>query len=80
MNASHLDASLDWLTIAKHFQMSGSGREFRVTDIGTRTIVAVAIGEKEKADPSWLNGPPYAVAEIVFDENDFAAIEPVETT
>jgi hypothetical protein len=21
-------------------------------------------------DPSWLNGPPYAVAEIVFDEND----------
>lgn len=21
-------------------------------------------------DPSWLNGPPYAVEEVVFDEND----------
>jgi len=21
-------------------------------------------------DPSWLNGPPYAVAEVVFDENE----------
>ena len=21
-------------------------------------------------DPSWLNGPPYAVEEVVFDENE----------
>ena len=21
-------------------------------------------------DPSWLNGPPYAVEELVFDENE----------
>ena len=27
------------------------------------------------ADPSWLNGPPYAVAEIVFDELDFPACQ-----
>jgi hypothetical protein len=24
-------------------------------------------------NPSWLNGPPYAVDEIVFDENDLPA-------
>jgi hypothetical protein len=26
----------------------------------------------------WFNGPPYAVAETVFDENDMEACEPVE--
>ena len=75
MNASHLYPTLDWLSIGSHFQFSDF--EFRVTDIGTRTIVAVKITEKEKADPSWLNGPPYAVAELVFDEDDFEAIEPL---
>jgi hypothetical protein len=73
-DASHLDQKLTWLSIGSHFQIDE--REFLVTDIGTRTIVAVRITEKEKADPSWLNGPPYAIAEIVFDENDFEAIEP----
>jgi hypothetical protein len=29
-------------------------------------------------DPSWLNGPPYAVAEIVFDEYDFETCYPTE--
>lgn len=24
-------------------------------------------------DPSWLNGPPYAVEEVVFDEHDLPA-------
>ena len=28
-----------------------------------------------EVDPSWLNGPPYALAEHVFDENDFAACQ-----
>ena len=28
-------------------------------------------------DPSWYHGPPYAVAEIVFDEYDLEACEPV---
>lgn len=28
-------------------------------------------------DPSWLNGPPYAVAEAVFDEYDQEGCEPV---
>ena len=50
------------------------GREFwtasgqwRCTDIGTRTIVAIRL---DKEDHSWYKGPPYAVAESVFDEYD----------
>lgn len=27
-------------------------------------------------DPTWLNGPPYALAERVFDEDDLPACEP----
>lgn len=29
------------------------------------------------AQAGWFNGPPYAVAEIVIDEDDMAACEPV---
>jgi hypothetical protein len=48
----------------------GSACEFpyRVTDVGTRTITAIHLNRPH--DPSWYNGPPYAVPEIVFDEND----------
>jgi hypothetical protein len=52
--------------IGKAFYTSG-GR-WLCTDIGTRTVVAVSV--KEKPDKSWLDGPPYAVAEVVFDEYD----------
>lgn len=41
---------------------------WRCTDIGTRTIIAIKISDRD--DPSWFNGPPYAVVEMVFDEND----------
>ncbi|NTF17120.1 hypothetical protein G6L37_01580 [Agrobacterium rubi] len=51
-----------------------SGNEYRVTDKGTRVIVAVMVDEKALADPSWLDGPPYALAEQVFDEYDFPAM------
>ena len=57
--------------------------QWRCTDIGTRTIIAINISDKtvltvddgltrnQKIDASsWLNGPPYAVVEHVFDEND----------
>jgi hypothetical protein len=30
----------------------------------------VRITNRLEGDPSWLNGPPYAVGELVFDEND----------
>ena len=66
-------------------------REWRCTDIGTRTIIAIcldatevvtsfrdsAVPEKtrtlmhaEANAEGWFNGPPYAVAERVFDEYD----------
>jgi hypothetical protein len=54
----------------------GIGDEFetdtgrwRVTDIGTRTVIAIRISDHQD-DPSWFNGPPYAVKEVVFDEDD----------
>jgi len=39
----------------------------RCTDVGTRTIVAIRL---DAPDTTWYIGPPYAVAEIVLDEND----------
>lgn len=61
---------------------------WRCTDVGTRTICAISLEPHEITtrnpdgtqttaitdDPSWLNGPPYAVVERVFDENDFGAL------
>ncbi len=60
---------------------------WRCTDVGTRTIIAIHLSRVEVTtqsddgpltskvvsnDPSWFNGPPYAVAEQVFDEHDIA--------
>ncbi|MCW6037448.1 hypothetical protein K4A83_14370 [Spirulina subsalsa FACHB-351] len=47
------------------------GGVWRCTDIGTRTIIAIRISDYD--DTSWFNGPPYAVCETVFDENDLEA-------
>lgn len=47
---------------------TATGR-WRCTDVGTRTICAI----KLEGDPLDWNGPPYPVAEHVFDENDFGA-------
>lgn len=47
--------------------LTSSGCVWRCTDVGTRTIVAIQI-EEGRAD--WYSGPPYAVEETVFDEND----------
>jgi len=41
---------------------------WRCTDVGSRVIVAVCLSDHPK-DPSWYDGPPYAVAEFVFDED-----------
>ena len=65
-----------------------SGRQWRCTDLGTRTVIAIRIDSvevgstvpelrrtlvsSEAAAEGWFNGPPYAVAESVFDENDLA--------
>lgn len=45
---------------------TATGR-WRCTDVGTRVIVAIRLAAP---DVSWYNGPPYAVAEVVFDEYD----------
>jgi len=42
---------------------------WRCTDIGSRVVVAVCLSNHSD-DLSWYNGPPYAVAEHVFDEDD----------
>ncbi len=48
---------------------TGSEKTFRCTDIGKRVIVAICLDDHPD-DASWYNGPPYAVAEHVFDEYD----------
>ncbi len=70
------------------------GKTYRVTDIGTRTIVVIridkadiasrirkseidirSISREEAEKAGWFKGPPYAVAEHVFDEDHFAGME-----
>jgi hypothetical protein len=53
--------------------LTASGR-WRCTDVGRRTIAAIRLNHDD--DPSWYNGPPYAVMETVFDEYDFEGCEP----
>lgn len=50
---------------------SGPGL-WRVTDVGSRVIVAIRL---DTTAPDWHVGPPYAVAEVVFDEDDMDGIE-----
>jgi hypothetical protein len=69
-----------------------SGRQRRCTDIGTRTAIAIRIdivdvgganpelqrtlSQAEAEADGGFNGPPYAVAEVVFDEDDMPACSP----
>jgi hypothetical protein len=53
--------------------VTGSGR-WRCTDVGTRTIIAIKLDLDH--DPNWYNGPPYAVAESVFDEDGMEDCDP----
>lgn len=68
------------LTIGQEFVRESDGHRFRVTDVGHRTFLAIdltACEQSHPGDPSWLNGPPYAVPEMVWDESDFGALEGV---
>jgi antitoxin ParD1/3/4 len=47
--------------------MTATGR-WRVTDLGSRTVIAIKL---DQTNPRNYNGPPYSIAESVFDENDF---------
>ena len=53
--------------------LTGSGR-WRCTDVGTRTIAAIKLDLDH--DPAWYGGPPYAVAESVFDEYGIEDCDP----
>ena len=61
MNHSDFKRNLDFL--------SAGGFPYRCTDVGERTITAIAL---KGSSPAWLEGPPYAVKEEVFDELDMA--------
>tara|TARA_R110002072_G_scaffold205468_1_gene363408 strand:- start:191 stop:382 length:192 start_codon:yes stop_codon:yes gene_type:complete len=43
----------------------------RCIDIGTQTVITIKVSDYD--DPSWFNGPPYAVVETMFGEDDWEA-------
>ena len=66
------------MKIGQEFTDPATHQRWRVTDVGTRTFLAVCISEPQReADASSLNGPPDAVAEEVWDEYSFGALEAV---
>lgn len=59
--------------IGLEFLMGGA--RWRCTDIGTRIIAAIKLDRD--GEPTWYDGPPYAVAEYCLDEEDLEACEPI---
>lgn len=51
---------------------SCTGQRWKCTDVGARTILAIEL--KPELDSSWFVGPPYAVVEVSFDENDMSGV------
>jgi hypothetical protein len=68
-------AFLSQFKIGDEFILSEEVR-WRVTDVGSRTLIAIDIS---KGDTINYSGPPYHVSEVAFDEYDFPAIVKVET-
>jgi hypothetical protein len=58
--------------LGSYFKIEGNADDtvWRVTDVGTRVVIAI------EYRPGWMSGPPYAVVEIVFDENDQVVMVP----
>lgn len=52
--------------------VTATGR-WRCTDVGTRVVIAIQLGA---SDSSWYNGPPFAAAEVVFDEHNLKGCSP----
>ena len=66
-----------WTTTGPYRCTDVGTRTIVAVQMGPRPIVHhESLGDEHLAttvvvdDPSWLNGPPYAVAETVFDEDD----------
>jgi len=53
------------------------GKRWGCTDIGKRVVVAICLSDHD--DHLWFNGPPYAVAENVFDEYDIEGCNSLES-
>ena len=66
------------------------GERWRCTDLGTRVVAAIRVeyvevggtepqrlNHDEATARGWFNGPPYAVAEVLFDEDDQAGCCPI---
>lgn len=60
---------VDDFTIGLAFYMSGA--RWRCTDVGKRTVTAIKLDRDH--DPSWYDGPPYALLETVIDEDAIPA-------
>lgn len=67
------------MRIGQEFVHPDTKERWRVTDVGTRTFIAINLDRPlTNFDPSWFDGPPYAVAEEVWDEADWFTLEDVE--
>ena len=60
-------------TIGIGTRFMNGDQEWQCTDVGCRTITAMRIDEHPE-DSSYYNGPPYGVAEYVFDEYDLPLV------
>ena len=56
-------------------EFSCGQKRWRCTDIGKRVVVAICVSDRD--DSSWFRGPPYAVSEVVFDENDLMGCDSI---
>jgi hypothetical protein len=68
-----------WATSGPYRCTDVGTRTIVAVHLGPTTIVQQeSVGDERRSttvvvdDPSWLNGPPYAVLEVVFDEDDLA--------
>ena len=70
--STQLAKQIERFSIGSYFKLDGNkdGTLWHVTDVGTRVVVAI------KHRPGWMSGPPYAVVETVFDENDQVVMVP----
>lgn len=68
------------LQIGQEFTHPHTGHRWRVTDLGIRNFLAIDLTAAERdhpGDPSGLNGPPYALAQV-WDAYDFGALSDVD--
>lgn len=62
--------------IGLEFTTALGDKRWRCTDVGSRVVVAISLDIPDEYRAQWLRGPPFAVAEFVFDECDLPACEP----